>query len=73
MEKKYFISYVAYAQNNETKLQNGKDFFNETITIDENISSELLMDIEEGLMTRLNDNIETSTYYAVQIMFFKEI
>jgi len=74
-EKKYFISYVAYAYTGKTEwtvLPN--DSFNTIMYIDEEITSKLLEKIQENLVDKLNEVAgENKQYYSTQIIFYNEI
>lgn len=64
-EERYFISYVAYAYNNE------KDFFNNIVIIDKEISVTLIEEIQDKLLSLLNENKAKKVnriYYATQII-----
>lgn len=65
MEKKYFISYVAYLKN-----YNKFDMFNDIIHTAEEITSDLINRIQISLVDRLNENTENNPYETTQIINF---
>lgn len=61
MEQKYFISYIAYNDNEYVIL-------NDIIYINEEITSELLEQIQESLINRLNKEELQYPYNQAQII-----
>jgi hypothetical protein len=63
MEQKYFISYVAYQKDIDKK-----DFFNDIIYIDEDITINLIEKIQDSLLKKINDKTESKPFFATQII-----
>jgi len=61
-EQKYFISYVGYIEGG------GDTFLNDIIFIDEEITSELIQDIQDSLLNKLNEERLSNPYFATQII-----
>jgi hypothetical protein len=60
--QKYFIAYVAYSEA-------GMDIFNNILQTDEEITNELLVDIQESLKDGLNKETKSGDlYYTAQII-----
>jgi phenylalanyl-tRNA synthetase alpha subunit len=66
-EQKYFIAYVAYRNDCDNKTS--KDFFNDIVYIDEEITSDLLDKIQDSLLNKANNYAQShNVYYATQII-----
>lgn len=67
-EHKYFVSYAAY-------IHGTKDFFNDMLYIDTEITMDLISEIEDSLLKKINDGCdkEHKLYYAVQIININRI
>lgn len=63
-EQKYFISYVAYKDNRT-------DFLNDIIYIDEEITIDIIIKVEEDLLNRLKENYDG--YFGVQIINLNQL
>jgi hypothetical protein len=64
-EQKYFIAYVAYHQKDDKSIV--KDIFNDVIHIDEDITPDLLSNIQDSLLIKINNTEFNTKYYATQI------
>ena len=63
-EQKYFISYVAYKDYRT-------DFFNDIIYVDEEITIDTIIKVEEDLLNKLKENYDE--YFGVQIINLNQL
>jgi hypothetical protein len=63
-EQKYFIGFAVYYNLNDVR---GYDIFGEIIYTNEEITSELLKEINETLLEKLNEGTENNPYTNVQV------